>query len=138
MPSLAVGPHSQNPRNSSSSLPTVLLDIVKQKASLNNGCKRPGWTKHFFKGSLEFKSKHVNRPIQGPITILVQNRSASLASHVHHRQLRHRLVELYETHGSDSASAADNYFAEVPQNGAAWGGPLRLVIRLLIGRPTNL
>jgi len=46
------------------------------------------------------------------VAILVQNRSASLAS----RQLRHRLVELYETHGSDSASAADNYIAEVPQN----------------------
>ena len=91
--------------------------------------QKTGWTKQFFK--VEFKSKHVNRPIQGPGTILIQNRSASLASDVRHRQLRHRLVELYETHGSDSASAADDYIAEVPQNGAAWGGPLRLVIRLL-------
>jgi len=93
----------------------VVAYSVKKKASLNNGCKRPGWTKQFFKGSLEFKSKHDAKfELQGPGTILVQNRSASFASDVHHRQLRGRLVKLYETHCSDSTWATDNCLAEVP------------------------
>ena len=83
-----------------------------------------------FKGSLKIQT-WCESELQGPGTILVQNGSASLASDVHHRQLRGRLGELYETHCSDSAWAADNCLTEMPQNGVALGSPLHTVIRLL-------